>query len=401
MICKTPINITQVKDMTNDDQDTASSSQSIEIARDSQGTRMTQKKQLTLEEQLKRSQEENEKLHRTLDTAKKNYGLLEAKHNRFKSRFNAEVENLKSIAGMILPASGTEPQLAGFDIYGRIDPMVKGMGGDLISYVSPHNYRLSEFIQKAIAERNKLLTLDRKRSAAHLQGIINNLERQQHIAGILVADVSGHQATDITVAGMFDASFHTAVEYELEHHGTITLELFEKLNDQVYRQRQCQQRFTEKSASKFISGIYGEIAEDGTFRFINAGHPMPKVFSYEQNKFAQIPESLYVRLQPFGFLPGDKEFYTDSKSILGTKKPYRVNQMSIMGRGDVLVLMTDGFEEHMMTRGGYEKHMERVLKKNKDGTAQEIGDAIFYDALNNHDWRQKDDMTLVIIKKTS
>jgi serine phosphatase RsbU (regulator of sigma subunit) len=72
-----------------------------------------------------------------------------------------------------------------------------------------------------------------------------------------------------------------------------------------------------------------------------------------------------------------------------------------MNEGDILILMTDGFEEHLMNRGGYTKHMEQVLRTYKDTSAKEIGDAIFYDALHNHNWSQKDDMTLVVVKKTA
>ena len=367
------------------------------------GTSMTQQSS----QEFEKIKKECETLERRLKKSENNNDILVEQKKLLEESLNSELRNLRDIAGMILPAPGTEPKLEGYDIYGRIESLTRGIGGDFISYVSPHNYN---FLDRITESEKKLKIIKqiycsgctRDSLAQKESEKLENLKKQKNIAGIFIADVAGHQATDIVLAGMADAAFHMAVDYELENNGTITTTLFERLNDQVYRQRQCQQNSTieisaKKSSSKFITGLYGEIAKDGKFRFINAGSTHPQIFSNENNSFVEIPKTRLITGPAFGIAPGESHYKISSTTK--RKKPYSVNELQIMGKGDIIILTTDGFEEHLLTKGGYKRHMEQVIRETKEYSAKEIGDSIFHNALHKHDYAQQDDMTLVVIKR--
>jgi serine phosphatase RsbU (regulator of sigma subunit) len=80
---------------------------------------------------------------------------------------------------------------------------------------------------------------------------------------------------------MFQQAFHLGVLYELDHHGEITTRLFEQLNTRVGKASDKRNHAADIDLPKFITMLYGEISEKGLFRFINAGHPPPIIFSYQ------------------------------------------------------------------------------------------------------------------------
>ena len=77
---------------------------------------------------------------------------------------------------------------------------------------------------------------------------------------------------------MLHQAFLSCIPYELDEHGFITNGLFENLNTGF---------FNSVGMSRFITMIYGEISDEGRFRFICAGHPAPVVFS---NRFDRVME---------------------------------------------------------------------------------------------------------------
>ena len=115
--------------------------------------------------------------------------------------------------------------------------------------------------------------LDARIEAALTRGqveVARRLRQNKDRVGILVADSAGHDMTDAVLAAMLHQAFLTGVLYELENEGHVTAKLFEVLNT----------RFAQSSSvNKFLTMIYGEISNDGTFRFISAGHPKPLIFS--------------------------------------------------------------------------------------------------------------------------
>lgn len=257
-----------------------------------------------------------------------------------------EIDNFENIAKQIKPSPGDVPSVKGVDIYGETIPYKGLIGGDHIIYVDfNERYDIGLLIEEAKA--NDRLDL----------AVI--LERNRHIAGILLADVSGHRITDALLAGMLHQSFLLGVTYELQFRGMITNELFEKINIRFYN---------SSSVNKFITMIYGEISEAGTFRFISAGHPIPMVFSNEYNKLVDVSKGRLVTYPPIGTMPSKVKFDIEKHdAIIGYKERYTINEINLMGQGDILILYTDGLSEHENTDEElYAKtRLEYLLSENK------------------------------------
>ena len=88
-----------------------------------------------------------------------------------------------------------------------------------------------------------------------------------------MADVSGHQITDALLAAMLHQAFLLGALYEMDYYGNITAKLFENLNTRFYN---------SSSLSKFITMIYGEISQEGTFSVFVGGT------SHAAGVFAQV-----------------------------------------------------------------------------------------------------------------
>ena len=69
--------------------------------------------------------------------------------------------------------------------------------------------------------------------------------------------------TDALLAAMLHQAFLLGAIYELDVHGRITRRLFEHLNTRFYQ---------SSGAHKFVSLIYGEMAEDATLPLPLGGH---------------------------------------------------------------------------------------------------------------------------------
>jgi serine phosphatase RsbU (regulator of sigma subunit) len=85
---------------------------------------------------------------------------------------------------------------------------------------------------------------------------------------------------------------------------------------------------------------------------------------------------------------------------IGYKPRYTVNEVNLLGAGDILVLYTDGLSEHALgeERPFVPDELEATIRSNKHRSAQDI-----YEALSDRVQSFapiEDDMTVVIIKKT-
>jgi serine phosphatase RsbU (regulator of sigma subunit) len=144
--------------------------------------------------------------------------------------------------------------------------------------------------------------------------------------------------------------------------------------------------------------IYGEISLRGRFRFITAGHPPPAVFSAELERFVSIGETRSVSSIPVGMLPSatDPDAHRHP-SAQGQKKKYEVNEIDLLGAGDILLLYTDGFSEH--ADGHYfPDEPERVLAAHKDDTAEVICNQLRESMSAKAPLR--DDASVVVVKYT-
>jgi serine phosphatase RsbU (regulator of sigma subunit) len=288
-----------------------------------------------------------------------------------------EFENFEEIARGIMPRSGSIPSLIGVEVYGETLPLNGVVGGDHLIYV----------------DFNKRHDMEARIKVAEDVGrpdIAANLDRCRRTAGVTLIDVSGHRATDAMLAAMFHQAFLLGILYELDMSGHVTQRLFENLNQRFYR--------TSK-VDKFITAVYGEISEDATFRFLLAGHPPPIVFSAANDRFMEVDREKCISFPPLGTFPSKSVVdWHRSKSVLGFKEPYEVNKWTLMGSGDILLLYTDGLQEH--TRGDdpyFPDRLEHTIRGAKHLSAIDIVHTVLNDLRTFAS--PADDVSLVVIRK--
>jgi len=292
-------------------------------------------------------------------------------------QLTAELENFQGMARSLLPTPGEVPKLRGIDIYGGTLSLNGVVGGDHLIYVDfKQRFDLDARIRQAADEQR--------------WEVVENLRRCQRMAGVVLIDVSGHRVTDALLAAMLHQAFLLGAIYELDMFGHITRRLFENLNTRFYQ---------SSAAHKFVSLIYGEISENSMFRFLSAAQPFPIVFSREHNRFMEVSRDLCVSFPPLGILPSinviDRNTTT---SELGFKAHYELNEWTLMGHGDILLLPTDGLVEHSRGNEDYcPVHLERRLREVQHLPAREIFEAIMADlqAFN----APSDDVSIVVIKR--
>jgi serine phosphatase RsbU (regulator of sigma subunit) len=288
-----------------------------------------------------------------------------------------EFENFEEIARGVMPRPGSIPSLVGVEVYGDTLPLNGIVGGDHLIYVDFNKRHDMEARIKAAEEAGRA-------------DIAANLDRCRRTAGVALIDVSGHRTTDAMLAAMFHQAFLIGVLYELEMFGHVTQRLFENLNQRFYR--------TSK-VDKFITAIYGEISEDASFRFLLAGQPLPIVFSAENNRFMEVDRESCISFPPIGTFPSKNVIdWHRSKSVLGFKEPYEVNKWTLMGSGDILLLYTDGLQEHMNGEEPYfPDRLEQTVRGAKHLSPVDIVHTVLDDLKSFA--KPADDVSLVAIKK--
>jgi serine phosphatase RsbU (regulator of sigma subunit) len=114
----------------------------------------------------------------------------------------------------------------------------------------------------------------------------------------------------------------------------------------------------------------------------------------------EVSKDLRVSFPPLGIMPSlnviDRSM---TKSELGFKDHYEMNEWVLMGQGDILLLHTDGLSEH----GGKDEpyfpgRLERTLRDVHQRSAKGIFDAIIED-LRAYS-APSDDISIVVIKRT-
>jgi serine phosphatase RsbU (regulator of sigma subunit) len=293
-------------------------------------------------------------------------------------RLTRELENFQDIARQLVPLPGEVPTLQGFDIWGGSLPLAGSVGGDHITYVDfKTRFDLQARIERARADGRP--------------DVVENLERCQHKGGVALIDVAGHRMTDALLAAMLHQAFLLGAIYELDRYGQITRRLFEHFNTRFYQ---------SSATSKFVSFIYGEISDDAKFRFLSAGQPYPSVFSSHHDQFMEVSPHLCLSFPPFGMLPSFNVIDRNTTpSLLGFKERYEMNEWTLMGRGDILLLHTDGLTEHEGPGGRYfPGRLEQCLRRVKQLGARQIYDAINADLVEFGP--PLDDVSVVVIKVT-
>ena len=296
------------------------------------------------------------------------------------SQARAELRNLLEINAPLAPQPGQIPLVNGIDIFGESIQLNGMLGGDHIIFVDfNRRYDLGERILLAEAVGDDSV---RKR-----------LQATAKTGGILLADVSGHSVTDAALAGRLHDAFSVCVLYELDIYGTVTERMFETLNISLY---------DSIPDHKFITMIYGEVSEQGTFKFISAGHPLPIVFSNEFDRLVDISPERFSMFPPLGSQP--PRHHVDKRKIrstpLGYKKKYRLNEINLMGDGDIMLIYTDGLSEYENENGmRFFATLEGLLRCVKNLTAAEIGAEIRKSV--RAFGKPSDDISCVVVKKQS
>ena len=235
-----------------------------------------------------------------------------------------ELQNFEAIVQAIIPTSDKIPQLPGVDIHGLLMPLREPIGGDHIIYL----------------DFNRRYDLDARIEEAEEEGrleIAENLRSLKSRAGVLVADVSGHRVTDAVINAMLHQSFLLGALYELDQFGEVTTRLFEHLNTRFFK---------TVSVNRYFTMVYGEVTNQGRFRFLTAGHPPPMVFSREFGRFVTLEPELVVGFPPVGMFPSSEDRERQDPSLYARKRRYTVNEINLLGPGDVVLLYSDGFSEH-------------------------------------------------------
>jgi serine phosphatase RsbU (regulator of sigma subunit) len=304
---------------------------------------------------------------------------MHADVNTLVRRLTGEMENFEEIAKYLMPQPGDLPRLRGIDIHGGTIPLNGLVGGDHIIYVDfKQRFDLDARIQHG-REHGRL-------------DLVENLKRCQTMAGIAVLDVSGHLITDAFMAAMLHQAFLLGSIYELDMFGQITGRLFENLNTRFYK---------SSGENKFVSMIYGEISEDFRFRFLSAAQPFPAVFSNEHNRFMEVSPALCVSFPPLGMMPSLGIDRNTTESALGFTDRYQMNEWSLMGAGDILLLLTDGLVDHGRRHehdGYFPRQLEKKLGEVKHLGAREIFEEVRVDLQTFADL--SDDVSIVVIKRT-
>jgi serine phosphatase RsbU (regulator of sigma subunit) len=289
-----------------------------------------------------------------------------------------EVPNLEARLRKLEPRGSEIPQIHGFDIYGKTIPLHGIGGGDHIIWMDFNKrYDLKERIKEASSAR-----------------VREKLKLNKSRGGILIADIEGHEVTDAFIASQLHQAFLTGALYELDRSGEITTHLFENLNTRFYSTS------TIGGRNKSFTMLYGEISQEGIFRYISAAHPMPLVFSEKENKLIDLSETQMKTSIPIGYMPSKRNVDArKNHSSLGFKEEYEVNELKLENKGDMCILYTDGLEEHFSDFRGT---LETTLRDAKDLTSK----GIFYrvkkvidDKITEDKERPKDDISYVVIKK--
>jgi serine phosphatase RsbU (regulator of sigma subunit) len=147
-----------------------------------------------------------------------------------------------------------------------------------------------------------------------------------------------------------------------------------------------------------VSLIYGEISDNATFRFLSAGQPYPSIFSSRHDRFMEVSPHLCLSFPPLGMLPSFNVIDRNTTpSLLGFKERYEMNEWTLMGRGDILLLHTDGLTEHEGPHGRFfPARLEQTLRKVKALGARQIYEAITSDLVAFAE--PNDDVSVVVIK---
>lgn len=341
----------------------------------------------------------------------------------------------------LMPVEGAIPLLNGIEMFGNSIPAGK-VGGDLFEYINfQQRYNIDARTCRAIKLSQKYLeplsegttpgnevdlhvhwlesradfTLAdaiqyRKAKSSEQLRIAEALQELHTTAGVLLVDAQGHGIIAAKIASTVHDTFHTAMLSELDCNGRATPEMFERINLRLARSVTARNALSPgmgDSPREIATLLYGEIRPDGLFRFVNFGHPPPLVFSSEYGRFMEIRKCCMVQFPPLGLeIPEDhpdRSRYISIKSRKSQMNAADLAEITLMGRGDILFLYTDGVYDGSDEQA--RKKFERIIQEYKQESAKDICNAILERAIGNDELLRLsgeadriDDKTVFIVK---
>lgn len=196
------------------------------------------------------------------------------------------------------------------------------------------------------------------------------IDIDQDRIGVVIADVSGKGVSSALLMTSLRAALRSEINpsYDIEKMAT-------KLNDFVH---------SSSASNSFISFCYCELnKKTGEIRYVNSGHNPPIIIDKKKN--IQHLETCGLCL---GMFPAIEY---ESKKIS-------------LNAGDTVLLYTDGFTEgrNLANEEFSEEGLINLLKKHTKSNAPELMDTICTELKTfTSGTDQMDDMTLIIIKRTS
>ena len=184
--------------------------------------------------------------------------------------------------------------------------------------------------------------------------------------GLAIGDASGHGLPAALLARDVITGLRMGVEREFKISSLIG-----KLN------RVINGSFL---SSRFISLVYGELEENGTFVYVNAGHNVPFLIKGSETQSLTVGGTILGPVADMTFKRG----------------------FAFMDVGDILVLYTDGFVEREDPKGEPfgDARLIELVKRERQEKASTIIERLFIEVYKygaNEKWR--DDATAVIVKR--
>jgi len=343
----------------------------------------------------------------------------------------------------LMPVEGVIPHLPGIDMYGNTIPD-EIVGGDVFEYINfQQRYNIDARIAQAEWLANEVLvplakgakarnSVDehiqwmstqpgytdadgiqfRKAKSSEQLRIIENLRELYLSAGVLLVDAQGHGIIAAKIASTIHDTLQAFMLSELDRSGTITPRLFEQLNLRLAQSataRNALGRNMDASSREIATMLYGEIRSTGEFRFVNFGHPPPLVFSAKYKRFMAVDRDSMAQFLALGLeIPQD---HPDRNRYIPVKVRERrmdasdIAVITLMGRGDILFLYTDGVYDGSDEQE--RRRIEAIIGEHEHQSAKEICNAILdYAVKRDRLLRQEghsdeiDDKTVFIIKRT-
>lgn len=342
----------------------------------------------------------------------------------------------------LMPVEGAIPRLAGIEMYGNSIPAGQ-VGGDLFEYINfQQRYNIDARIARAhelskeyleplssgAHPRNEVdlhvqwmesrpdynaddTAQYRKAKCSEQRRIAENLHELYTTAGVLLVDAQGHGIIAAKIASTVHDTFHALMLSELDRNGKTTTDLIEKINLRLAQSVTARNALggSPDASREIATMLYGEIDPDGDFRFVNFGHPPPLVFSAEYGRFVEIEKDRMIQFLALGLeIPEDnpdRSKYVSMKLRKTHLDSSDVAEITLMGKGDILFLYTDGVYD-----GSDEQErqaIQEIIRELKQKPVKDICNAILeYAVKRDRDLQQIgeadriDDKTVFIIKRT-